>query len=735
MVDQSEYQQAIESTNENLRIIACAGSGKTRFVAERVAFLLKSGVLPENIIAFTYTEKASAELNHRIVKELKQQDVMDGLLGFANMYIGTIHGWCLKALQDNEIGYQKFGVLDEIKLKLFVDKNYNKIGMKGITKLDNPRANMKIFTDTNRFIQLMNIVRESEQTEELSEEIATAKNTYEEFLKKSGYFDFTMIMTEALKKLKDLSSALRAKINQELKYLIVDEFQDVNPIQEHIVRELHLASSCKVTVVGDDDQNIYQWRGSNSKFLQEFDNNYNSLAPVRSLKLVRNYRSSKGITGLAKEFIELNQHRIPKEMTSGETQQFVRDEDILYNDYDTIDEENEAIVSRINHLRGVAFKKDGEERGLDYSDFCILLRTWKKSERIVEALEANNIPYITGGVNQLFDRREVRAASGIFQYLREAIDAEDLRDLWLSIPNNQIETATIDQAIKNLDKWFPDSFQSHRKTVSWGDFSLQEIYWEFLKDAGIVEESFIEDGNEASAIQAEIIFYNLGKFSQVINDFEEINLNSAPPSFHLFNYLNFIRYAAQDYYPEGWMNNPYKTPNAIQIMTIHQAKGLEFPVVFIPGLNHNYFPIKKPGGLNVWHFLERKSILDQERYEAQTEDQRIEDERRLMYVGITRSQKFLFISRAPDQDNRLYKKVSRFRSELVSDYIQEPLTEIKFANRERLAPKPREETVTISLNFSILKDFFECNYRFQVGFNVWLLLPTRSAHGNGKIDA
>lgn len=732
MQEQNLHTDAIKNLKDNLRIIACAGSGKTKFVSERVAYLLDNGVKPENIISFTYTEKAADELNNRIVQELRKREILNSIKGFANMYIGTIHGWCLKALQDNELGYQKFSVLDEIKLKLFVDKNYNEIGMKGITKIGNPNVNMKIFTDTNRFIQIMNIVRESE-TKGLSDEIKQAKIKYETFLKSKGCFDFTMIMTEALSKLKDKSSALNNKVSSDLKFLIVDEFQDVNPIQEKIIRSLWKVSNCKVTVVGDDDQNIYQWRGSDSEFLQKFDEIYSShQTSVKSLKLVKNFRSSKGITGLARTFIESNKNRIPKEMMSAEKQEFIRDEDILFNRYDTIEEENNSIIRKIDNLRGVKFTKDGKERGLDYSDFCILIRTWKKSSSIVEVLEDNDIPFITGGVNQLFDRKEVKASVAIFKYLNDEIDINELLELWkILIPEENIKSDSLNYAATNLSKWLPDSFQSDRKSVGWGDYNLQEIFWTFLSDARVVEETFITE-DENSFTEAEIIFYNLGKFSQVINDFEEINLNSAPPSFHLFNFLNFVKYAAQDYYPEGWLNKPFKTPNAVQVMTIHQAKGLEFPVVFIPGLNSNYFPIKKPGGLSVWHFLERDTIQNQDRYEAKDDERRFEDERRLMYVGITRSQKFLFVSRAPDQSNRLYRKPSIFCNELVSDFIQQPQLEVNFKDRERTKPEQRKDKVTISLNFSVLKDFFECNYRFKLVSMYGFCFPLDQRMGLGK---
>ncbi|BFP42469.1 hypothetical protein FGF1_33140 [Flavobacteriaceae bacterium GF1] len=730
MTEEEKYENTVQTEDENLRIIACAGSGKTTFVAKRVSYLLESGYEPKNIIAFTYTERAAAELNNKIVAELKQKGIFDGLNGFAEMFIGTIHGWCLKALMDNEIGYQKFSVLDDIKLRLFVDKNYKKIGMPGISKLNNPNVNMKIFTDTERFIQLMNIIRESDLTEPLPEHIEEAKSKYETLLRENSYFDFTMIMQEALDRLKVEESDLQTQLQRDLKFLIVDEFQDINPIQNEIIRHLHEITECNVTVVGDDDQNIFHWRGSNNKFLKDFPNRYAKIRPVKLFTLDKNYRSSKGITGLASAFIEKNQKRIEKRMISAEKQQFIRDEDILYNEYSSPEQENQEIVRKIKALRGVAFEKDGEKRGIDYSDFCILLRTWKKSAEIVSVLEQHGIPYITAGVNELFDKREVLASVGIFQYLNDKKTKEQLIQLWLDIPDNHIDSNLLETAVDNLEKWKPENFQKHRKSVGWGDFRIQEIFWEFLKDAEIVEETFITEGVEESITRSEIIFYNLGKFSQVINDYETIYLASAPPSFYLFNFLNFVKYAAVGYYPEGWMNNPYKTPNAVQLMTIHQSKGLEFPVVFIPGLNKNYLPIRKAGGLKVWHFLDSSLIKDHDRYEPEDDD-RLEDERRLLYVAITRSQKFLFISRAPE-NNRLYKDKSSFSNELVSDFISRPLAPVSFEDREKLEPEQKTEDVSISLNFSVLKDFFDCNYRFKLITMYGFCFPLNQRMGLGK---
>ena len=701
-------KEAIRLNDSNLRIIACAGSGKTSTIAGKVAYLLnpKNGlnIAPKNIIAFTYTEKAAAELSNKVQKFIKDDPDLADVKGLADMYIGTIHGWCLKALQENEYDYQKFNVLDEIRLRLFVDKNFDKIGMKDIHKLNDNNVQMKIFTDTGRFIQIMNIIRESELNEELPNNIQIAKEKYEQVLKDNSYFDFTMIMTETLKRLGQ-GNPLYHSVRNNLKYLIVDEYQDINPIQEQLIYKLYkTGTNTKITVVGDDDQNIYQWRGSNNAFIKNFMEKY---TPSREIILNENFRSSVGITTLAETLISKND-RIPKMMISARKQEFIINEDLLYNEFENVEEENEYIANTIASLIGLPFEEHGKTRGLAYSDFVILLRSWSKTKDIAQTLDRHGINYITAGVNQLFQVPEVIAALGIFEYLYEDIDYDELYYRWSTLPNNNINKTLLKVAISALNEKLPEKSVDKKGKPIWA-YNLQGIYWEFLENAEINESSFVNQ------TRGEIIMYNLGKFSQVISDFEEINYNSSLPSFHLFSFLNFIKFAAIDYYPEGWLNNPYKTPNAIQIMTIHQAKGLEFPVVFIPGMNKNYFPAKKPGGLSEWHFLDKSIVLNQDRYIGD-----ISDERRLFYVAVTRAKKFLFISRAPNLNNQLYRKKSEFINDLTeSDVIVENLP--TFEDRAKIKSIEEEKAISITLNFSVLKDFFECPYRFKLismyGFN------------------
>jgi DNA helicase II / ATP-dependent DNA helicase PcrA len=737
MIDLSKYspsqQDAITTNDKHLRIVACAGSGKTTTVAGKVAYLLDSknniGITPENIIAFTYTEKAAAELKNKILNNV------GAFRGMANMYIGTIHGWCLKALQENEYKYQSYSVLDEIKLKLFVDKNYNTIGMKDITKLSNPSAPLRRFIDTSLFVRIMDIIRESDMApgKTYPENILSAKKKYEQVLTNKKYFDFSMIMEKADQSLQP-GTNLYKKIEQNLKFLIVDEYQDVNPIQEALIQKLQKISGCKLIVVGDDDQNIYQWRGSNNKYIIDFDKQFDPIE-VKSIPLSINHRSSEGITKLAETLISNNTKRIPnKAMNSANKQSFKKGQDILCNHYDSVDTENEAIAKYIDDVLGVPFTDDSVTRGIAFSDVCILLRTWNKAETVVQALEKHKIPYITAGVNQLFQTPEIKAALSIFNFLYGEKEKSELLESWQTLPNNHIDKAKLESAINELEKMKPGTPKIDN---NW-EYSLQDIFWDFLSNAEIYEDSFIDESDPKNLLRtkerAEIMFFNFGKFSQVIDDFEQINFNSSNPKSHLFSFLSFVIYVAQDYYPEGWLNNPYKTPNAVQIMTVHQAKGLEFPVVIIPGLNKNYLPSKKRGGLNEWHFLDRLLIDEQYRYEGELGK---EDERRLFYVALTRSQKYLLLTQAPDLNNKLYKVPSEYIQELlpakvgafqilVSDMRQD------FSDINKIDPKPKEKIRNIALDFTTLRDIFECPYRFKLISIFGFKYPLNQRMGIGK---
>jgi len=703
-----EQQLAIETIDSNLQIIACAGSGKTQVISQRIVNILKKqDVEAKNIIAFTYTEKAAAELKTRILKLCREQ--LGNINGLAEMYIGTIHSWCLQSIQDHIFKYQKYAILDEIKLKLFIDKYFNEVGM--------ATAGLDRYKETSRFISILSVLREAEIIEgvELPIEWKDALKQYKDTLNRHSYFDFTTIMTEAIENLKS-NEVFKSKVLGKLKYLIVDEYQDVNPIQEELIKQLS-KEGANICVVGDDDQTIYQWRGGDVTYIQNFQNRYKD---VKYIKLEGNFRSTTGIVDVALKCITNNVQRLPKVMNAIGHQTF-SEGDILYNQFEDVNSENQFIIETIKSIRGKEFNdiRATNPRGLDYSDCAILLRTWKKAKSIIEKLAEENIPFVVGGVNELFERPEIKASRAIFQFLNNDIEEDTLKIYWLSVSQN-IENKDIDNAIEWLNKKIPVP------TMYFATFNLQEILWKFIELAKLTEEVF-EDNTHSGIVGNEInevIFYNLGMFSQIINDFESIHFKDKP-TFKLSRFLNFLDFSADGYYPEGWLNNSFKTPNAVQIMTVFQSKGLEFPVVFIPGLNKNYLPIKKPGGKQIWHYIDRNWIKDQARYEGGTED-----ERRLFYVAITRSQKYLFITRS--KENQLYQKESPFAKEISnSDYVISDKNP-DFSIIPKLTPVPKTEKGAIQLNFSVLKAFFDCPYKFKLISLYGFCMPITERMGYGN---
>ncbi|MFW2567876.1 ATP-dependent helicase [Aliarcobacter butzleri] len=694
-----EQKEASEILNNNLQIIACAGSGKTLVISLRIINLLKKGINPNEIVAFTFTEKAAAELKHRVFELAKNEPAIT-TIGLAEMYIGTIHSWCLTKLKDNAITYQKYEILDDIKLKLFVDRAYIKAGMKNL--------GMRCYIDTNIFINLMSLVRETQFKEGiiLAENLEKSRIMYENYLEENNYLDFTMILTKFLEEIKNKSSRLYKYINNDIKYLIVDEYQDVNDIQETIINEIY-KSDCNICVVGDDDQTIYHWRGSNIKNILNFSKNYKD---VRSVTLDKNYRSSEAIVDVATKIIEeIKENRLAKKMISASHQEF-EEADLIKNNFENQKEEVEYIVNTIKNVRGVEFldKKGNDSRGLDYSDIVILLRTWNVADVFAEGLKDANIPYVVAGVTKLFEQDEIKASVNIFKYLSGQILKNDLEESWLKL-SEKIEINKLLQAIDYLDSY------DDIKEDTWYEYLiLQQVFRTYLDKLEVSEKTFSYLENEHGMEKGEIVFYNLGKFSQIIQDFETIHFRDNPIK-KLDNFINFLHYTAADYYPEGWLNQNLVTPNAVTIMTIHQSKGLEYPVVFIPGMNRNYFPAKKPGGKNIWHFID-KDIIEKERYEGNEDD-----ERRLFYVAITRAKKFLFITRSPKlTKNNLYNKESLFYSDLrKSEFIFQSTTD--YFDRKHTLPKSEKKINNIILNFTLLESYFECPYKFKFdvlyGFN------------------
>jgi DNA helicase II / ATP-dependent DNA helicase PcrA len=705
-------RQAIAHTKGNLQLIACAGSGKTEVVARFVSNLLNPAtqpqVKPANIIAFTFTEKAAAELKERIVTRCREEN--GNLPGLAELYVGTIHAFCLDLLKTEVARFLKYEVLNEVQQALFVDRHSRKSGLTTATDL-NGRA-LQRYKDTSLYVSALSILREAELNDKVlrGSALVAGLNSYKDLIDEKDYLDYSSILDEAVRALRD-DSGVRGRLRERVRYVIVDEYQDVNPIQECIVKLLHDLGA-KVCVVGDDDQTIYQWRGSDVRNILTFENRY---PKPKQIRLEENFRSSQGVVETARDFISQNAERLPKAMKPTVVQNY-EPGDIVALSFDDPDAEALHIVSAIRALRGVAFKEDDTERGLAWSDMAILLRSVRNSaEPITQALSSAGIPFVIGGMNNLFSTREAEAARQIFYFISGRVSASDLAQAWQAA-----DLGVSRQALAKAVAGAREAKESLGETDEkrWGFYSLQRQFLSFLADLELREET-VPDG------RGEVVFYNLGKFSQLISDFETIHYHSKPVDKYE-SFCGFLEHRAESAYPEGWQDNQYGNLDAIRIMTVHQAKGMQWPVVFIPALVRNRFPCRKPGGRNVWHILPRAGVVDQARYEGS-----IEDERRLFYVAMTRAQKFLHLTWAPVTGNRQAQRVSEFWEDVLkSKWVKRRPPD--YSKRKRLPPAPRAIVANVALSFSDLKYFFECPYQFKLrilyGFNA----PIHEALGYGK---
>jgi len=720
----TEHQRwAIETDSRNLQIIACAGSGKTQVMAARVAHLLKNrpgeGVTPASIVAFTFTEKAAAELKDRIHRLCYEELGSDQGLG--EMYIGTIHGFCLNLLQAPPLyRFLKYRVLSDIHQRMFIDRNSSRSGLTTTPLLRG--GTLERWKDSKLYQQVLGICAEADiDKEQIPAGVRDSIAMYQQLADEHRYLDYTTIIVEALVAIRS-HSELRAKLASQLRHLIVDEYQDVNPLQEQLIRELYEICG-SICVVGDDDQTIYQWRGSDVGNIITFSDRY---PDVETIPLNTNFRSSRNVVGAARQFIEQLPGRLPKAMASADAQPATRG-DILALKFDDPGAEAAWLTQKIQELHGTEYhdKASSAPRGLIYSDMAILLRSVKNDARpIVDALDAAGIPYVVGGMDGLFDTPEIEATRAVFFYMADFAPrgseppSEDTLGEALRMAGLGLSEAQIRAGINLLNE---------RKVLLHAgmdaELYLQRLYLDFLAAIDLREEGV--DADVTVARGGEVVYYNLGKFSNVISDFEQIHFHT-PPAELYYNFASFLQYQAPGYYPEGWEDKGAGRPDAVQIMTVHKAKGMQWPAVFIPALRRNRFPSRRQGGRSVWHILPDTAVADVDRYKG-TE----EDERRLFYVALTRAEKYLYCTWAPLAGNKQQQKVSQFFRDLTDNehvLTRDPIIDLT----PRVAPRPRHEDETLALTFSELKYYFTCPYLFKLRFLYGFDAPINRALGYGK---
>jgi DNA helicase-2/ATP-dependent DNA helicase PcrA len=716
---------AIGTLDDPLLIVACAGSGKTQVISQRIVEILKRpGVEPKNIVAFTFTEKAAAELKERVTTLVT--DELGELAGMAELFIGTMHGYARDLLQSWVPEAFKRNVLSEIQARLFIDRNSRASGLTTVDAVVNgTQRKLKRFVNSPLHMQVLGILREDDvDTSLLPETLSGALLGYRRLLSEKNYFDFTELLRLTVDLLDlgpedDMAGPLVRHVRDHIRYVVVDEYQDTNPIQEKLIERL-CRYGANLCVVGDDDQTIYQWRGSAVANILSFTQRQ---AGVRTVTLDDNFRSSVGIVSLGREVAARNDpHRLPKSMVAAGHQDFERG-DMLGLTFDTPADEAAWICDRIERMRGVPFTDSpgAGPRGLSWSDFAVLFRSVSKDAGdLVDELRRRSIPYVIKGLSRLFDAPEVQACVACFQYVLQEVSADDVVDAWLAA-NVGVTRDALLVALPILEE-----ARNWQQGERWGTYNIQRTYLRFLEALGIREESvppFASGAAEGSTTRGELVFYNLGKFSQAISDFEQIYFQSAPQAKY-DAFVKWLVYQAPDYYAESDADVGYATPDAVTIATVHQAKGMQWPAVFIPALRRNRFPSPRQGGLNAFHVIPAAAVPDADRYRG-TEA----DEARLFYVAVTRAQKFLYLSFSPGEGTRYAKRSEFFDFATKNQYL---LTRDPGRLPDRVESRARHEVPEVTLSFSDLKYFFECPYEFKLRFLYGFNPPLHEALGYGK---
>ena len=713
-------EQAIKSDERNLQLIACAGSGKTEVVAQRVAHLLTgrgdANLEPRNIVAFTFTNKAAAELKERIVRRVNEA-ASGSVTGMAEMYVGTIHGFCQELLLNEAPEFLKYEVLDAIRQQIYVNRNSRKTGLTTSTRLNG--SPLRRWLNTSDYLAALSVLREDnvdfESVTDCS--VVDGLKQYRAKLEEDSYLDFSLLLENAVSALGN-DDGIRNRISERVKYVVVDEYQDVNPIQERLIRLLHDLGA-GLCVVGDDDQTIYQWRGSSVESIITFERRYPG---VEQIRMQENFRSSEGVIETARQFVEKVGTRLPKAMKFANTQPYERG-DIVALSFDSPEVEAKYIADTIRSLRGVAFNDNDGERGLAWSDMAVLLRSVKgNGAPITEAFKEAGIPYVVKGLANLFDTDEAKAARALIHHIfgkpisvwRERIDAPDedsLREFWKAA-NLGLDGAALGSAVKYATG-IRYSIVAGGRTPS----TIQRIFLHFLELAGVREERAPEG-------RGQVAMFNLGRFSQAITDWETIHFNSSM-SASVEGFVRFLYYQAEGAYSEGSADNDYMEPDAVQIMTVHQAKGREWPVVFLPALLRNRFPSPNRSS-PIWQLIPYEAVDGAGRYDGSKDD-----ERRLFYVAMTRSKKFLHMTWAPVPDNQLYKRKSEFWDDiLMSKWVRRRRQD--YSARPRLVPEPRASVSNVEFSFTDLKYLFECGYQFKLRTLYGFVSPLVAPMGYGK---
>lgn len=619
-----EQRDAVTSTEGFVRVMAGAGSGKTRALAHRFAYLVNEvGILPANILCVTFTNKAANEMRRRIRSLTGDNDT-----GF----ISTFHGFCVAVLQEDGyfVQYPKsFLVLDNSDIDSMLKIIYEE---RGLTLRDmtfsNARDMIEIEKCKNRPQYYLDVIAmDTDALKKKYDEAVSAKDVifygYLYQQKKCFGLDYNDLIKFTLY-IFSMSDEIRLKWQQRLEYIMIDEFQDIDGLQYELMQAL-CAYHKNLFIVGDPDQTIYSWRGANVKHILDFDKNF---PKVKTIMMMKNYRSTPQIIAAANSLIDKNTVRMKKQLIPT----LAKGERVVYSHAKTTKEEANSIAERIKKL---------SKAGVPYGDITILYRAHYIARTIEEGLMRAEIPYTIYSGVQFFDRMEIKDA---LSYLRLIAYRDDLSFMRIvNTPKRNIGEKRMrflkeyaaangcllyDALVKSIDEPMFANTQARRFVKLIERFSsichtmpASELLSAVLNESGY-EEALRTEG-------AQDRLDNLAELKQAVYEYE----TGCGEESRLEDFLSHVALLTNA--------DAAASPNAVKLMTVHTAKGLEFPYVFICGLDEGMFPSKRTSS-----------------FEA------MEEERRLAFVAMTRAEKGVYLS---DAEGRGLDGSFRYPSRFVFD--------------------------------------------------------------------
>ena len=631
-LNNKQYEAVVNTDGPNL-VIAGAGSGKTKVLTHKIAYLMgEKNVSPWNILAITFTNKAANEMKERV----------EGLVGDVakDMWIGTFHSICVRILRRfiDRIGFDhSFVIFDTSDQRTLIKECLKDLNIDD--KLFNDRAvQFEISNAKNDMLEPEQyLVRANSDFRK--EKIAEVYSLYQKRLKKNNAIDFDDIINFTIKILMENPDVLDY-YTDKFKYILVDEYQDTNKSQFTLVTML-ASKSGNITVVGDNDQGIYSFRGADISNILNFERDFPG---TKIIKLEQNYRCTGNILNIANAVIKNNEVKYKKELWTenekGNLPKFFSADD----EYD----EGRYIVEQIEHLKRQEYYK--------YSDFAILYRMNTQSRALEDILRREDVPYkIVGGL-KFYERKEIKDIISYLRLINNTSDNLALKRI-INEPKRGIGKTSIDnisvlseqtgvsmyEIIKNAEQYGLNRvYLNSREFVATienliakkDEYTISELVKQTLSQTGYTKALENED-----TIEAENRIENLEEFLTVAVEFEEQEAEN-----DLNSFLEGITLTSD-------IDGMNEDQDSVTLMTLHSAKGLEFPVVFLVGMEEGIFP----------------------GYKSIAEPKELEEERRLCYVGITRAKSDLYITcskRRTIFGSTSCNAVSRFVKEIPTDYLE-----------------------------------------------------------------